>query len=292
MTLTTIRNAAAAIVAALALASCMLQPGRFTSDLTLNRDGTFAFRYAGEIVLLPLALPPSAARNGSSSTDGSRTGSEDTVEQFVEDTCTTPAGESRACTAREIADQRARWQAGRGRDKAARQAEEARNAKAMAALMGGLDPTDPRAAQEFAARLSRQQGWTSVVSRGNGRFDVVYETTGRLDHDFSFPVIERLPMVVPFVTVLRRKDGTVRIDAPAFSPAATNPHLPGLVDAAAGKDAPVVLDGRFAIRTDGEVLANNTDEGPHPDPAGAQRLSWKVDARTAAAPTALVRLAR
>ena len=49
------------------------------------------------------------------------------------------------------------------------------------------------------------------------------------------------------------------------------------------------LDGSFAIVTDGEILANNTDEGPAPFTTG-QMLEWKISPRTAAAPTALVRL--
>ena len=283
MTRRAFRNAATGLALAFLLAACLLLPGRFTSDLAVHRDGTFSFRYAGEIVLLPLAEPSSAVRVASG-------GVEDTVEQFSEETCTGPDGEARACTAQEIADQRARWKAGRTRGPAASQADDKRNRAAIAALLGGLDPGDPRAAQEFAARLSRQKGWSQVVSRGNGRFDVVYETAGRLDHDFSFPVIERLPMVVPFVTVLRRKDGTVRIDAPAFTPGAGNPQMPGMLAATASKQAPVLLDGRFTLRTDAQVLANNTDEGPQADPAGGQRLTWKIDARTGAAPTALLRL--
>jgi hypothetical protein len=49
------------------------------------------------------------------------------------------------------------------------------------------------------------------------------------------------------------------------------------------------IDGSFALTSDGRILANNTDEGPSSDPQG-QRLTWAVNARTAAAPTALVRL--
>jgi len=51
-----------------------------------------------------------------------------------------------------------------------------------------------------------------------------------------------------------------------------------------------VIDGTFSITTDGAIIANNTDEGPKPDPLG-QRLDWAVNIRAAAAPTALVRLA-
>jgi hypothetical protein len=128
---------------------------------------------------------------------------------------------------------------------------------------------------------------------------VEYSVTGRLDHDFTFPTIERLPVMLPFVAVIRRSDGTVRVDAPAFTSGAASQMIPGLGAMASkaaesrGQAGPPVLDGAFTVRTDGQILANNTDEGPQPDAAGGgTRLDWKVDARTAAAPTALIRLTK
>jgi hypothetical protein len=55
-----------------------------------------------------------------------------------------------------------------------------------------------------------------------------------------------------------------------------------------------LADGTFTVLTSGEILANNTDEGPQAAPGatpGSKALSWKVNPRTPAAPTALVRLA-
>ena len=45
------------VTAALAvlLTGCLLLPGRFTSDLTLKKDGSFGFTYKGEIVVLALS---------------------------------------------------------------------------------------------------------------------------------------------------------------------------------------------------------------------------------------------
>ncbi|MEO0032711.1 MAG: hypothetical protein RIS94_2469 [Pseudomonadota bacterium] len=269
------RNAIAAVGATALLAACMLLPGRFDSDLAVHKDGTFAFHYQGEIILAPLAAPPQST---------------ETDEAFEASPCTNEdTGEEHDCSAQELAKQKADWQAEQDKRKADKAAEDAKSRKAMAALMGGIDPSDPRAAQEFADRLSRQQGWKSVVSKGNGKFEVEYAIAGRLDHDFTFPTIERLPLVIPFVTVIRRNDGTVRVDAPAFTPGASNPQIPGLSDAG-GKSQPSALDGHFALVTDAAVLANNTDEGPRRDPAGT-RLEWKVNATTPAAPTALLRLA-
>ncbi len=46
-----------------------------------------------------------------------------------------------------------------------------------------------------------------------------------------------------------------------------------------------VLDGTFAVSTDGTVLANNTEEGPQAGASGSI-LNWTVNDRTENAPTA------
>lgn len=279
------------------LAGCMVLPGRFSSDLLLRRDGTFAFHYKGEIVLAALA-------------QGSKSAKAEPFqpEPFEQQPCTDPrTDETHDCSAAEIAEQRAKWNDEQKARKAAKSGEDAQNRKMMQAFMGGIDPDDPQAAAAFAQRLARQEGYSSVVSKGGGKFEVDYTAAGRLDHDFTFPTIERLPMVMPFVSLIRRADGSVRVDAPAFSTAAANPVMPGLgamagamgagmkeagkPGAKAGSDGPPIAEGTFTVRTEGQILANNTDEGPQADgTSGQSRLEWKVDARTAAAPTALIKL--
>lgn len=267
----------------LVLAACMLLPGKFGSDLTLRRDGTFSFSYKGEIFLPPLSK---LAQDKSKSTGEKR--------PFAPSPCRDEGSDaSRPCTKAEVDAQRAAWEVAQP-EAPQRDAENERMAKAW---LGGLDPSDPKAADAFAERLSRQAGWKSVINRGDGRFEVEYAVSGRLDHDFSFPMIERMPAVVPFVTMIRRNDGSVRIDAPAFaSTASASPFMAMLAEMAkdktkGGDGTPPQMDGTFTLRTDGAILANNTDEGARPDPAG-QRLDWKVDVRTAAMPTALIRLDR
>lgn len=283
---------AAAIL--LVLAGCMVLPGRFTSDLALRRDGTFTFHYKGEIVLAALA-------------QGSKSAAVEHIpaEPFEQQPCTDPAtDEAHDCTAEEIAQQRSKWNDAQRERKAAKAEENAQSRKMMQSMMGGIDPDDPKAAEAFAQRLARQQGYTSVVSKGQGKFEVDYTASGRLDHDFTFPTIERLPMVMPFVSLIRRADGSVRIDAPAFSTTAANPVMPGLgamgnmkgtakSGAKPGTQGPPVAEGTFTVRTDGQILANNTDEGPQAEaPSGLTRLEWKVDGRTSSAPTALIKLAK
>lgn len=286
-----------AAAALLVLAGCMVLPGKFVSDLALRRDGTFTFHYKGEIVLAALAPGAKPGMGGDTGMP---------AEKFEAQPCTDPAtDETHDCSATELADQRAKWNDAQREQREAKAQEKEQGRKMAQSMMGGIDPEDPKAAEAFAAQLSRQQGWTSVISKGQGKFLVDYSASGRLDHDFTFPTIERMPMVMPFVSVIRRSDGSVRVDAPAFSTSAANPMIPGLASmgsmASGGKSGgtgkanagPPVADGTFTVRTDGQILANNTDEGPQAEPATAgSRLDWKVDARTAAAPTALIKLGK
>lgn len=275
------RTLGALLLAALcaALAACMLMPGKFTSSLDIRRDGTFAFAYTGEISVLALSQIAQSGRGKSA---------------FRPTPCYTESGSSeRACSADELAAQRKAWQdAERSTNDSRRQERES-----MKAMLGGLDLEDPRAAEELAARMRAQAGWRRADYRGNGVFDVDFALTGRLTHDFIFPTVERFPLANGFVEVSLRRDGAVRIDAPGFGPSAQGSAFAGMMSGAArmgsAKDPevppPPSADGIFVIRTDGEILANNTDNGPEAGAAGKQ-MSWRVDARTTAAPMALIRL--
>jgi hypothetical protein len=261
---------------ALAVSACLFVPGRFTSELDIRKDGRFSFSYVGEIHMLALSKMAEDAKAD---------------EAFKPTPCYGDDGfDERPCTAEETAKQKRDW------DEAQRQSAEnrKRDAESMKLLLGGIDPSNPRAAEELAQRLRRQTGWRKVVYRGDGLFDVDFSVAGRLDHDFVFPTIERFPMANAFVQIALRQDGTMRVDAPGFAPASTGEPYRGMMGAMKPSQESTPgspVDGKFTIRTDGAILANNTDEGPQADPAG-QRLSWPVNPRTPAAPTALIRLAR
>ena len=258
-------------VAAMALTGCLLTAGKFTSELDIRRDGQFSFRYSGEVYLLALSKLAEMGQGGT----------------FKGDDCYRPGTMvKRPCTAAETAEQRQRWQETQGEasDKRKREAE------SMKAMLGGIDPADPKAAEELAARLRRQEGWRRVDYKGDGLFDVEFAISGTLDRDFAFPSIERFPMANAFVTINRRKDGTLRLDAPGFA-AVGNQSLQMLMGLGKGGDnAPAFprTEGTFVLTTDAAILANNTDEGPQAAPTG-QRLDWTVNPR-ASAPTALLRL--
>lgn len=267
---------------AMLITGCMLAPGKFVAELVLLRDGTFTYSYDGEIHLLSMSQ---LSQMGRSAAEG----------EFVAESCyDSETYEERECTAEELAKQRADYEQ--------RMAEKKRNdeeeARRMREMFGGIDPTDPSSGDELAKQIERQAGFRKVTHKGNGLFEVSFRVSGRLDHDFIFPTFERLPVGNYFVFAGRRDDGSVRIDAPGFvGQPAGNPMqamMGGMNQGSGNGDLPPgmpVPEGTFSIITDGEILANNTDEGPAADPRG-RKLSWTIDRSTSAAPTALIALGR
>lgn len=290
-----IRLRAAALLTgfALVLSGCFMTPGKFTSELAITGPDTFTFSYEGEIFFLGLSKLAQM--------DAGK-------EVFTPSDCyDDETFEPRDCSEAEIASQRADWEAG-----AAERAEQAKKqAQQMAALMGGIDPSDPKAAEELVKLLQRQKGWERVVHKGDGVFDVSYRITGTMGHDFMFPLIEGFPTTNPFVQVFLRKGGQVRINAPGFAVQNTETGGMGTVLGAGsfaglaamgaaeeaaknGGDAGSIpgvpqIDGTFTVRAAPgmRILANNTDEGPIAGTAG-EMLVWQVNPRTTQAPTALI----
>lgn len=283
----TLRTGLAALAAAalLALAGCILSPGRFAATLDLRKDGQFTFTYTGQIYLLALTQLADMAKQAR---DG---------EEFSPTTCYDDDLEERECSDEEVAEQHEEWEA--GADERREKAE--RDSAMMKAMLGGIDPGDPQAAEELAERLRRQEGWKRVEYRGNGLFEVDFALTSHLSHDFAFPTFERFPMINSFVLAHLREGRQVRIEAPGFAAQSggANPMagmmggMAGVFNAASQSEGKVPipeLDGTFRIVTDGRILANNTDEGPRAGP-GEQALEWRINKRTQAAPTALIGLA-
>jgi len=298
------RFAAAALAAGLAvlLTGCLLTPGKFAASLDLRKSGAFTYKYDGEIHLLALSKLAQMGQGMGS-------------DEYVEESCyDDETFEERDCTAEEKAEHRKAWDEGAS----ARKAKKEQDAAAMRAMLGGIDPADPAAAEELAARLRRQVGWNRVDYKGDGLFDVSFALTGKLDHDFLFPTFEGFPMANFFVTATRRTGGAVRVDAPGFGPqAGGNPFqsmmmggmMAGAAEAAAADAADAAaseganddsdpaeampqlptVDGTFTITTDGDILANNTDEGASVGATG-KTLTWQINVRTKQAPTALIKI--
>ena len=201
--------------------------------------------------------------------------------------------EERDCTETEIAEQKKDWD-----EQQVRRKKEKEQAKKMfAALLGGVDPDDPKTIERFTKEVERLAAWNKVEHMGNGVFKIDYSTKGRLADDFAFPVIPRYALGNPMIHISRWDNGRVRIEAPSFhndpdmSMAAlmgAGGMMPGM--GMKGKDVdPLEVKGTFTIRTDATILANNSEEGPS-DVGGLQVLTWDIGARTFGPPMALLKL--
>jgi hypothetical protein len=201
--------------------------------------------------------------------------------------------EERDCTEAEIAEQKKDWD-----EQQVRRKKEKEQAKKMfAALLGGVDPDDPKTIERFTKEVERLAAWNKVEHMGNGVFKIDYATKGRLADDFAFPVIPRYALGNPMIHISRWDNGRVRIEAPTFhndpdmSMAAlmgAGGMMPGM--GMKGKDVdPLEVKGTFTIRTDTNILANNSEEGPS-DVGGLQVLTWDIGARTFGPPMALLKL--
>lgn len=287
---TSTRTYATALVAGLSLllTGCFITPGKFTSELVLTQDDRFTFTYEGEIFFLGLS---SLAGMGAAS------------EEFTPDECyDEETFADRECTEAELAEQRQVWEM----NAPVRAAQAQEQAQQMGAVMGGIDPSDPQASVELVELLSRQRGWERVIDKGDGVFDVRYSTSGSLSHDFMFPIIEGFPTTNPFVQIILREGNLVRVNAPGFAAQDGSNPMAGMMGGMAslggmaaianqspdGEEMPNIptLEGTFTIITDGQIKANNTDEGSSTGAVG-ERLVWEISPRTKSAPTALIDLA-
>ena len=287
-----------AAAAPLLLTGCLWGPGKFDSMLTLKRDGSFTLAYQGEIMLqrpdeLGGKATPVAWR------DGLAVCTKDAEAFLIDDMTPELMGDdpfkegvsenpqTRPCTKEEVAKLKTEWE----KREQERLASNRKQNEEMAKVLGlpGLDEESNRA---FAAKLTKYAGWRSVRYKGGGVFDVDYLMNGTSRQDFLFPAMPDSDMVMPFVALRRRADGSVQVTAPMFA------GQPGMFGRAAmlgmnkgsgDKGMPTRAQGRFTIVTDGEILTNNSEEGPSAATAGRQ-LTWDVTPETKRIPEALIRL--
>lgn len=285
-----------ALIAPLLLTSCFLIPGAFTSSLDLRKSGDFTFAYKGEIAFVTpndIADKPKIweDRWAKCFTSG-RTYTDEYAGDTAADAMADDASDDekpRTCTRTEIAELKKEFD-----ETQARSAEKkAKEANDMAALIG-LNPTDDVAARKIAAEMLKYDGWKSVVYKGKGVYEVDYQLSGRIGHDFIFPVFPQGDLLIPFVAVRGRTQGAVLVSAPALSGGGFKglTSRAKMLGAAGAKDMPqssVVTKGRFTVTTDGEVLTNNTADGPTPVANGRQ-MAWDIDANSDKIPEALIKL--
>jgi hypothetical protein len=269
--------------AALLLTGCLWGPGKFASDLTLRKDGSFELNYRGEIVIqLPPEEKPAAWKDTMARCRES--GAAEVGEPSVFDSEETD-DPLRPCTAAEIAKLKAQFD----QDAAEQAAKKRKDSEEMAKAFGlpGVDEASNRA---FAAKLAKYAGWRSATYRGNGVFDVDYHFVGRATQDFLVPALPDNDLIIPFIAIRRRTDGSVLVTAPAMTGGAGPLAERAGSAAAAVKDGPTSkAQGRFTVITDGEILTNNSEDGAAPHAVGRQ-LHWDVSPTSTKVPETLIRL--
>jgi len=183
----------------------------------------------------------------------------------------------RPCSTAEIAQQKLAYDT--------KQTSDAETAKSM-----GLPGADEESNRAFAAKLMKYAGWRSVSYRGNGVYDVDYHLAGSATQDVVFPLMPDNNLVIPFIVLRRRSDGAVLVNAPALA-GGTNmfgPMAQGMGGESKGAP-PSRAQGRFTIHTDGEIVTNNSEDGPSADPLGRQ-VHWDVAPSSTKLPETLIRL--
>lgn len=271
----------------LALTSCFLIPGAFTSNLDLRKDGNFTFGYQGEIIFQsPDDMMKDSKADIWSDDKASCTGPVQGAMQSGEDEAS--SDESRPCTKAEMAEKKKEWEA----EQKAAADKKLKDSQQFAALFG-YSPMDDAANQKFAAQLMKYDGWKSVVYKGKGVFLVDYQITGKLGYDFIFPTFPQGDFIIPFVQLRKRDQGSVAVSAPAL----IGGGLRGMAAKMKALGAPDTNDvprstrtrGTLTVTTDGEILTNNTENGPA-KVANGRALSWAIDSSSEKVPEALVRL--
>ena len=293
-----------AIAAPFLLTGCLWGPGKFKSELALHRDGSFVLDYRGEIVLqIPQDefSPRTWTDNQAFCFDKpQRQSPKPSTGQYLPPVVIAPpkppgvggspppvivAPKSRTCTAPEIAQQKAEFEKNQATLAVKKRAEAQNMAK-----MFGMPGLDDESSREFAAKLMKYAGWRSVRYRGNGVFDVDYHFVGSAKQDFLFPAFPDNDFLIPFIAIRRRTDGSVLVTAPELVGGAgpLGTRAAGL--SGSTKGLPVSrAEGRFTVTTDGEILTNNSEDGPSAGPRGRE-VHWDVSASSKKIPETLIRL--
>lgn len=146
--------------------------------------------------------------------------------------------------------------------------------------------------QAIAEALAKEAGYRSVRYVGDGKFIVDYEISGVLTSNFIYPFNLDGEVVFPFIAIEVRKEGTVRMKAPAFGKSGDRPGAASSGMAGLGAPEPgQTADGTFTLTTDAEIVAHNNEDGAKP--AGAMKaLVWRVTPLSKDAPSAVLRMAK
>lgn len=299
---------AIALAVPLALGGCFLSPGKFMSSLDLRKGGDFTFAYKGEVVFQSPgdmmdegSKPKFWSDNMANCFKSGRTYLDEWVAETADSAKVAPEPEvlddedqdpdqaRRPCTKAETAKLKKEFD-----DAQLAKAERKKKEAGEFATIFGFNPSDDAANQKLAATMMKYDGWKAVTYRGKGVFDVDYQLSGKVGHDFIFPLFPQGDFIIPFVAIRGRDKGSVAVNAPAL----IGGGLKGLAAKAkalggGGKgDMPkstVVTKGTFTVTTDGEILTNNTEDGPVAV-ANGRKLVWEIGPDSERIPEALIRL--
>lgn len=240
------------LLAPLMLVGCLLAPGKFTSTLSINADRTFTYSYQGEVYAFDLneAMKdmPSGGDEDTKKTDG--------------------------VSLQQIGFDKSGQKSGKGDKNDAKD-----DAKAQAAA----DAKN----REMAATLSKEAGFRKVTYVGDNKFVIDYQISGKLDHTYLFPYNLDAGIIIPFVAVEIRTNGTARLKAPGF--ANDSKGAAGGMTPDASK-ASAKLDGTFTLDTDAEIVSQNNEDGVKVV-NGRKTVTWKATPLSTTAPMAVVRFA-
>jgi hypothetical protein len=133
----------------------------------------------------------------------------------------------------------------------------------------------------IAEALSKEAGYRSVEFVGGDKFRVDYSISGKLDRGFAYPINLDATAIIPWIVAEVRKDGTVRIKAPAFGDPNEMMGTGMPAQPAEGRE------GTFTLTTDAALVMQNNEAGLAPGPG--TKIVWKVTSTSSAVPTAVVR---
>ncbi|WP_375396905.1 hypothetical protein [uncultured Sphingomonas sp.] len=140
----------------------------------------------------------------------------------------------------------------------------------------------------LADALSKEAGYRKAEYLGNGKFMIDYQVGGRLDHAFVFPYNLDAGIIIPFIVVEVRANGTVRVKAPGFANDSKD-QLGGASGPSDGAKTMSKLDGTFTLDTDAEIISQNNEAGVQ-TVGGRRTIAWKATPLADTAPLAVLKL--
>jgi hypothetical protein len=233
------------------LSSCYLVPSGFSASLDVRRDGSFTYRYVGDIAYV---LPPTPTE----------------IWDDASAKCNTADGKAEMCSSTQLKQQRDAFEQA--------QSARRRNIDELADLIG-FNPADEQANHEIAADMMTKRGWKSVFYKGGGVFAVIYEIKGNIDRDFVFPHVPQAEIIIPFLTLQPSIRGDVHIGAPALTGGTIRKILHGNMGMASDQDMQYFdrINGQFVLTTDAQIKAH-TGKIVKPTRSGTlTKIIWTIE---------------